>query len=262
MKAKISCALALVFVLGLLPLTMNAQEKPEKQHQLFWVYDACVKPSMNAEYYEAGKMLVAYFKKHNYPFAINTLWTSDNHVMWSVPIESFADIDKMFAFSAKTEQEAPEEMKAVEKAFNGTFNSLRICVYALDYKNSMIVKEDESESEEENFTFFDIYYFKPGTEDELNKIWQEFRALGIDKKALQSWYFYWGLMGTDSPVLWSAATAQNAIAFFEENAKMWEELGEDAGKVRQKMMKFVRKRVQKRAWFQKELSYKPAKKEQ
>jgi hypothetical protein len=43
---------------------------------------------------------------------------------------------------------------------------------------------------------------------------------------------------------------------------MWEALGEEAGKMKQKMMKYVRKQEQKRARFQKELSYTPAKKEE
>ena len=56
MKAKISCVLAVCFVLGLLPLAINAQE-PEKRYQMFWVIDEVVKPSMANEYYEAGKKM-------------------------------------------------------------------------------------------------------------------------------------------------------------------------------------------------------------
>lgn len=55
---------------------------------------------------------------------------------------------------------------------------------------------------------------------------------------------------------------KNVRAFYEENAKMCKELGDEAGKIHQKLMKFVRKQEQKRAWYQKELSYKPSKKEQ
>jgi hypothetical protein len=83
-----------------------------------------------------------------------------------------------------------------------------------------------------------------------------------DKEIVQSWYFYWGVMGTDNPVLWSAASAKNAAAFYEENAKMWKALGKEAGKIKQKMMKYVRKQEQKTAWVQKELSYNPSKKEE
>jgi hypothetical protein len=217
---------------------------------------------MNAEYYEAGKKIIAYFGKHEFPFRINTFWTSDNHVMWSVPIESFADIDKMSAISAKMEEKAPEEMDAIDEAFKGTTNSSRTCVFALDFKNSMIAEDEGSESEEENFTFCDIYYFKPGTEDELNKLFDESRDFMKDKKVIQSWYMYWGVMGTDSPVLWSLASAKNAREFYEENAKAWEAFGKEGGKIKKKMMKFVRKQEQKRAWYQKELSYIPTKKEE
>ncbi len=261
MKAKISCILAVCFVLSLLPLTMNAQE-PEERYQLFWVLDEVVKPSMQDEYYEAGKKWAALLKKHEFPYPFDAFWTGDNHVFWSVPIESYADIDKIQAAVGKMKEKSPDDYKAAEDAFIGTYESARSCVYALDYKYSMIAEDTESKSEEENFIFFDIYYFEPGTEAELNKIWDEFKALMADKEIVQSWYFYWGVMGTDNPVLWSAASAKNAAAFYEENAKMWKALGKEAGKIKQKMMKYVRKQEQKTAWIQKELSYNPSKKEE
>lgn len=261
MKAKISYVLAACFVLGLLPLMMNAQE-PEKRYQLFWVLDEVVKPSMKAEYYEAGKKWAALLKKHEFPYPFNAFWTGDNHVMWAVPIESYADIDKIWEATGKMKEKSPDDYKAVEDAFKGTYFSSRSCVYALDYKYSMIAEDAESKSEEENFIFFDIYYFEPGMEAEINKIWDEMKAYLADKELIQSWYFYWGVMGTDNPVMWAVATAKNAQAFYEENAKMWKVIGKEAGKIRQKMMKYVRKQEDKTAWAQKELSYTPAKKEE
>jgi hypothetical protein len=261
MKAKISWVLAVCFVLGLLPLTMNAQE-PEKRYQLFWVVDEMVKPSMADEYYEAGKKWVALLETNEFPYIFNTYWTGDDHVMWAVPIESYADIDKLMEAANKLKEKSPDDYQAMEDAFKGTYYSSRGCVYALDYKYSMIAKGAESESEEDNFVFFDIYYFEPGMEAEINKVWDEFKAFMADKDFGQSWYFYWGVMGTDNPVLWSAASAKNVTAFYEENAKMLKVLGEEAGKLKQKMMKYVTKEEQKMAWYQKELSYTPAKKEE
>lgn len=260
MKAKISWVLAVCFVIGFLPLAMNAQE-PEKRYQLFWVNDEVVKPSMAEEYYEAAKKWVSLLKKHECPFPFNTYWTGDDHVMWTIPIENYADMDKIWKWSGKIREKSPDEYKAAEDAFKGTYYSSRACVYALDYKYSMIAKGAESESEEENFVFFDIYYFEPGTETEMNKIWDEFKEFMADKDFGQSWYFYWGVMGTDNPVLWSAASAKNVTAFWEENAKMRKVLGAEAGKIKQKMMKYVTKQENKMAWFQKELSYTPTKKE-
>jgi hypothetical protein len=261
MKAKISWVLAFCFVLSLLPLTMNAQE-PEERYQLYWVLDEVVKPSMQEEYYEAGKKWAALLTKHEFPYPFNAIWTGDNHVMWSVPIESYADIDKIQAAVGKIKEKSPDDYKAMEDAFIGTYESARSCVFSLDYKHSMIAEDAESKSEEENFIFYDIYYFEPGTEVEFNKLFDEMIALARDKGIVQSWYAFWGMMGTDNPVLWTAASAKNAAAFYEENAKMWKVLGEEAGKIYQKMMKYVTKQEQKTAWVQKELSYTPSKKEE
>ncbi len=259
MKAKISCVLAVCFIVGFLPFAMNAQE-PEKRYQMFWVVDEVVKPSMQSEYYEAGKKWAALLTKHEFPLPFNAYWTGDNHVMWSVPIESYADIDKIQAAFNKIKEKSPDEFKEAYEAFNGTYESARTCVYALDLKYSLIAKDAESKSEEENFIFFDIYHFEPGKEAELEKIWDEFKAFMKDKEIVQNWYYYWGVMGTDNPVLWAAASAKNVREFWEENAKMWEALGKEAGKFKQKMMKYVTKEENKMAWIQKDLSYTPAKK--
>lgn len=261
MKSKISWVLAVCIVLGLFPLTMHAQE-PEKRHQLIWVSDEMVKPSMQDEYYEAGKKWVALLIKNEFPYPFDTYWTGDNHAMWVVPIENFADIDKLMEAFNQLKKKSPDDFQAMEDAFKGTYYSSRACVYNLDYNISMIAKDAESKAEENNFVFFDIYYFEPGMEAELNKIWDEFKELMADKDFGQSWYFYWGVMGTDNPVLVSVAAAKNLIAFWEENAKMWKVLGPDAGKIKQKMMKYVTKEEQRMAWAQKELSYTPAKKEE
>ena len=261
MKTKISYVLAVCFVLGLFPLAMNAQE-PEKRYQMFWVIDEVVKPSMADEYYEAGKKWAALMTKHEYPAPVNVYWTGDNHVWWVTPIRNFGDIDKLTEEFNKMRAKSPDEMKSVEDAFIGTYDSSRVCVYALDYNYSMIAEDAESKSEDENFVFFDIYYLEPNREAEISKIYDEFKAYMKDKEIIQSWYHYWGVMGTDSPVMLGVATAKNPQAFYEENAKMWKAVGKEAGKFKKKMMKFVRKQEQKRAWFQKELSYNPNKKEE
>jgi hypothetical protein len=217
---------------------------------------------MQKEYYEAGKKWIDFMKKHEFPYPFNTYWTGDNHVYWSMPIQSYADIDKMMEGSNKIIEEFPDDYKAVMDAFKGTAETSRLCVYALDYAYSMIAEEKEGEAGEENFIFFDIYYCEPGSELELNKLEDEWKAFLEDKDIVQSWAFYWGLMGTDSPMIVMAASAKNPREFYEENAKMWEAFGKEANQFVQKMMKYVTKQEQKTGWYQKELSYTPAKKEE
>ncbi len=263
MKSKISVVLAVCLILGLLPLAMFGQQpEQQKRYQMFMVIDELVYPSMKAEYYEAGKKWIAFMKEHEFTYPINTYWTGDNHVYWSIPIQNYAEIDKMMAMSGKILEEFPEEYKAILEAFKGTYENSRMSVYALDFEYSMIAEEEEGESGEENFVFFDFYYFKPGYDAEIEKIFEESKAYMADKEILQSWYAYWGWMGTDGPVMVSTATAKNVREFYEENAKAWEALGKEAGEIKQKMMKYVTKQEQKMAWVQKELSYTPAKKEE
>ena len=136
-KVRISWVVAVCLVLGCIPPAVNGQDQ-EKEYQLFYVYDSLVKPSMKAEYFEAGKKLVAFWAKHEYPVACNTYWTDDNHVMWRFPIESISDIDKIYTASSMIEVTAPDEYKEVMDAFIGTKESSRMCVYALDLKHSLI----------------------------------------------------------------------------------------------------------------------------
>lgn len=263
MKSKISCVLAVCFILGLLPQAMNGQAQEEaKRYQMIMVIDELVHPSMKAEYYEAGKKWIAFMKKHEFAYPINTYWTGDNHVYWSTPIENYAEIDKMMAMSNKILEEFPEEFTAILDAFKGTYANTRMCVYTLDYKYSMFAEEEGEESEEENYIFFDMYYCEPGTEHEINKLWDEWKDFLADKKIVQSWEFFWGTMGTDNPMFVMAASAKNPQEFHAENVKMWEALGKEANTFVQKMMKYVTKQEQKTGWFQKELSYAPVKKDE
>ena len=261
MKSKISGVLAVCFILGLLPLAIYGQA-PEKRYQMLLVIDELVRPSMQKEYYEAGKKWIAFMKDHEFAYPINTYWTGDNHVYWSMPIPNYAEIDKMMATSNKILEEFPEEYKAILEAFRGTYETTRMCVYTLDYEYSMFAEEEAGESEEENFIFFDMYYYEPGNEAEINKLWDEWKAFLADKKIVQSWEFFWGTMGTDNPMIVMAANAKNAREFYEENAKMWEAFGKEASTFVQRMMKYVTKQEQKTGWFQKELSYAPVKKEE
>lgn len=258
MRNKIGGVLATCFVLGLLPFALESQER-EERYQLFLVIDEQVKPSMAEEYYESAKNWVAFLKEHEFPYPFSTYWTGDNHVMWMMPIKNYADIDKIMVNDVKDNY--PEKYKALEDAFIGTYESSMMCVYAFDNKMSMVAKEEMAEPEEENFIFLDIYYFEPGHDAEIDTIADEMIAFMKDKEVTQPWYNYWGVMGTANPVMVGVASAKNAQAFYEENAKAWKLLGEEAGKIKAKMMKFVRKQEQRRAWFQKELSYSPIKKE-
>lgn len=101
--------------------------------------------------------------------------------------------------------------------------------------------------EVEAYKFFGVFFCSSivsaggvtlrGERAEINKIFDEMKAFMEDKEIIQSWYAYWGMMDTDSPALVSVASAKNIREFREENAKAWDSLGREAGKIKQKMMK-------------------------
>jgi len=257
MRTKISGVLAVCLILGILPLSVNGQES-EEQYQLMLVIDEAVKPSMQQQYYEAAEKYIAFLKENAFPYRVSIYWLGDHHVYWAIPIQNYAEIDKMMEMSNRMIEKSPDRYKAVTEAFKGTYESSRMCVYAFDQKYSMFVQEETMESGEDNFIFWDFYYFEPGTEMELNKILEDWKAFLADKKIVQTWEFFWGVMGTDNPVLVMAASAKDQVEFWQENARMWEVLGKEAETYVQKMMKYVRKQEQKTGWYQKELSYAPA----
>jgi hypothetical protein len=260
MRTKISVILAVCLILVLFSPALRCQEQ-EEQFQLILVIDEAVKPSMQQQYYEAAKKYIAFLKDNGYPFSINTYWMGDNHVYWTMPIQNYAQIDKIIEVSGQMIERDLDSYQAVTEAFKGTYESTRMCVYAFDQKYSMFPQEETMESGEDDYVFWDFYYFEPGTEMELNQLLDEWKAFLADKKIVQSWGFYWGMMGTDNPVLVMAASAKDQVEFWQENARMWEILGKEAETYVQKMMEYVRKQEQKSGWYQKELSYAPAEKE-
>jgi len=260
MKFKITVVLGIFMVLCLLPFAMNGQE-PEKRYQMFYVVEELVKPDMQAEYLEAAKKWTAFMKAHDFPYPFDTYWMLDKLVFWSFPIETYADIDKITAAINKAREEAPGEFKKIMEGLKDTYEYHRNCVYALDHKYSMIAEEESHE--DENCIFYDIFYFKPGYESEIMALFDEMHEHFADIENLQTWYWYWGRMGTDSPVMLKVAWAKNPIAFFEENAAMWKDLGGSGGEFRRivhKYMKYVRKKGGGRGFYRKDLSYSPKKK--
>jgi hypothetical protein len=259
MKTKLAWVLSVLLAASLIPLTLPAGAQ-ETKPQLFWVMDDAVKPSMRSQYFEAGKKWVALLKSHEYPYFVDTYWTGDNHVYWRMPISNYAEIDEIMSGYEKLMADFGNEFKAVAEAFRGTYESSRSCVYSLDLAHSMLTEEAESGAMEGDFVFFDIYYFEPETDAEIQKVWDELKTVLKDKKNVQSWYLFHGVMGTDNPMFVMAATAENATEFYQSNAAMWKILGEEVSKLRNRMMSYVRKQEQKTAWRVPDLCYAPQKK--
>ena len=126
--------------------------------------------------------------------------------------------------------------------------------------HSIIAEDAAAKAAEQDFVFFDIYQFDPGRDAELAELFDAMSALLKGKEIAQSWLLYWGVMGTDNPMIVMAAAAKNAETFYKENAAAWEIWGAEAGKLQQKMFKYVTKQETRTGWAIRDLFYTPKKK--
>jgi hypothetical protein len=84
----------------------------------------------------------------------------------------------------------------------------------------------------------------------------------VDKKVLQGLVCLLGMDGHGQPGHGVGSDSKEPPRILRGKRKSVVTLGEEAGKIKQKMMKYVTKQEQKTGWFQKELSYIPVKKEE
>lgn len=258
MKTKVSIVLV-SFVVCLCGFTTLAQAQEQKA-QLYFIWDAVVKPSTVADFEAATKEEVALDAKYEFPYQWTVSQTFDGHYYFLIPIENFAGIDDLFAAFAKVEKMAGEEYQKLEDLFVGTYEYAQVGVCSLNYELSLLPEEKEAESEGGNFICWDIHYVTAGKEQKYEEIIKGFKDLCKSKNISQVWYCYQGIMGDKTPAYYWVTLAKNAIDFYTQNAKMWETLGEEASSFYKQFMNLVRKRDMKTGWYRPGLSYMPKEK--
>ena len=257
MREKILIMVVVGLLVNLCALNVYAQEE-ESQSQLFFIYEAVVKPSMVGKYEEATKSLAAKLKANNmtsisYLMAV----TDDFHYYWISEIENLAALDED-PWQELEKKMGDEEWKAMLDGYDETTDMSHTWLARLRPDLSYTPENAGGNSEGMNFRHWDWYYIEPGKRAEARAIAKEWHDLYTKKNIQSSYRIFTGGLGTEQPLYVVLQSAKNAADFEANNAKVNELLGEDAEELMQRTMAITRKFETKTGWMRPDLSYTPS----
>ncbi|MFQ5604093.1 MAG: hypothetical protein ACE5HS_12580 [bacterium] len=258
MKKPTLFPILVAVLVGLLALPVFAQdEKPTGQ--LYSIHEDIVKPSMVAQYESAVKDYVAEFVKHKIAFPyMQSSSTNDFHYFYLVPLENFADLDKIKKAGEEFDKKLGEEKRQeFDKRFAGTYEYHQDLIARMSGEYSYQPEAPRLKPEEATFLHWTYLYIKAGKEKEANEIARQYKALYASKKIADGYNLYIGEMGTEMPLFVVVSWAKSASDFFTQQEKIKEMLGEEGQALAAKAMAVTRKFVQKTGRSRPDISYMP-----
>jgi len=256
MRDKILIMVVVGLLVNLCALNVYAQEE-ESQSQLFFIYEAVVKPSMVGKYEEATRNVTAKLKANNmtsirYVMSV----TDDFHYYWGSEIENLAALDED-PWQELRKKLGDEEWKAMLAGYDETTDMSHTWLGRLRPDLSYTPENAGENSEEMNFLHWDWYYIESGKRAEAREIAKEWHDLYTKKNIQSSYSIFTGELGTEQPLYVVVQSAKNAADFEANNAKVNDLLGEDAEELMQRTMAITRKFETKTGWMRPDLSYMP-----
>lgn len=260
MKAKICVLLAGVFVACFFAQVMLAQAQEQKP-QLWFVEDMVVKPSKINDFEAVTKDFNAVFKKYGFPYPMNTYSSDDFHYYLFYPVENLSDLQKAYEIFGDIGKKLGEaNLQALMKRQGDAIEYYKQYFLRTMPELSYLPKKPRLKPEEKSAFIWDIYYCVPGREKEVEELGKEWMQLLKSKNYNDEVLYYIGDIGTEFPVYYGVLFAKDFADLYAQNKKMWELMGDEGGKLYDKMMPLVRKREGKSGWYRPELSFTPEKK--
>jgi hypothetical protein len=262
MKTKISVLLSVFLLAGFCSQISFAQAQEQKP-QLFMIYDAVVKPAMVAGFEAAVKEEMALAAEGKSPYPWRTYSSDDLHYYFLSPMKNYADIDAMDKAAEEMKKKVGEErIKANDKAYNGTFEYIRIGFAYLRTDLSYAPEKPALKPEEANSLYWGLCYVESGKEEEFEKALKEYAAAFKSKNVTLGFTTYEGGFGTDFPFYFYALSGKSTAAVFSEDELAVKTVGEEKSQeLWNKMLATLRKYEYKTGRYRPDLSYIPEAKE-
>jgi len=241
MKKKISLGLGLGLLMGLCVLAVVTQAQ-EKKADLYLIYDILVNPSKVMEFEKALKEEFAIYAKHGARLPESIASTDDFHYYLLAPMDNFAGIDDLYkGFGEAHQKMGKETYQAILKSFKGTYESVRGFMWYLRNDLSYFPKNARLKPEEVKFFHYNFFYIKSGMQPQVEEIAKKFKALYESKNILDSYYFWVGDIGTNSPVFCVVSPGKSAVDFYAQSEKRMKLLGKEAMELNLKALALIRK---------------------
>ena len=219
----------------------------------YMVHEVIVKPSMDVQYREATKKLIAACEGNKTSFGWTAVSHDDNSYLYLAPMKDFSELGvSHFAELRK---------KLGDEAMNKIWSAIDECtVSSSDYVVAMLPEFSYLGPPPAEEHYRDVTYWWPlhGKNPEAQKLLAEWKKLYESKKSQDGYTVYRVLYGRElgyAIVSWG----KNRLDAATKASKSDELLGEESHKLWLRTQAISWKYENKRAWINSDLSYTPAK---
>jgi len=244
-----------LFVLATCFTSLTAQNI-DLEHNYVLIREDVVKPSMTADY-EGAIADLSLFLKENKVKDVNYLTQlQDNYHYSHVSfIKDLSEVEGgMRAYINRKKNSA--EFNLIWDYLNETIESYGF--YIVKYKPELsYVPDGKVWLETAPYRKWNYYYFKPGTEAQVEQLMASWASLYKQKGIEHGFRVFKGLIGTENPVYIFTTWAESPLDYqqgLQDNIKL---LGEEGGTLWMDMMKYVRDVETIEGWYLPQYSYQP-----
>ena len=249
---KITILLALMLLV--IPLTTSAQQTSTKQAYVF--HSDPVYPSKLTEYEAVARKLSEKCTKHKTKAGWATFKMNGTNYVYVSPIENMAELDEN-AFSDLQEKIGNEAFGNLFNEFNPFYDSHSDYVMILDKELSYMPSGINITPKDLNYRHNTLYYFTPKNYDKAVEIAKEFKKLYAKKGSKEYYRVYHSGFGTSGNYILVARASKNAAEFEKARMESNALLGEEAGKLFNKLLAVLLKSETMTGYLIPELSYFP-----
>lgn len=234
MRSKISILLTFFIVCFCVQAIIAEAEKPKAQ--LYFTEEATVKPSMFGEYEKVIKEMVALCKENNYSYPFLTYVSNDFHYYFVYPIESSAEIEKIFkSWYGMMEKVEKEKWQPLDELAAECVKFMELGMFQHKPELSFSPEGYELNLEEEPFVYWGFCSPMPGKEKAVEETFKKYVSLYKEKnigEAFETFIVNWGkklplyfymLRAKSAPVLFGNSEKAQKIAE-KELSELWAEL--------------------------------------
>ena len=227
-------------VLALCAVTAAAQQQAPA---FLYVHEEVAKPSMLMEYEKTAKEFGAMMRGANIPFYYNAVSVDDFHYYYVTPLKSFGDVDKMMqVFMVDLPQKVgkskvSEFMQRSGTTFENTNEWLVIRRDDISYQPA----KPRLKPEEVAYLQYDFYYVKPGMEEMVDQISNDWKSALSAMNSGDGFTVYQAVVGGDLPLVVVVTQGKSPSDLAAQTAKTMESLGDKANALNAKTMGIVRK---------------------
>jgi len=248
---KIKVISALLAALFILNINSDAQEG-EPGGQLWYVWEAMVKPSMNDKYMEMSAKIVDHCKQHDFPYTFHVWASPVFHYLWYYPIDDVKDTEMINrAWMGMASNMDPE----IVAAFFGSIDRYEERVLFDRFDLGYVPQNPRIEPAESGFVFRQVFHVFPGKNRELEEIFKEYNVLLKNRDFPERYDCATGILGYENPSYILFNYGKDAGDFWTNYEKVAAILGEDLNSFNLRISRLIRKSEAEMLWYVQPFSY-------